>query len=58
MYSGAPKFAQEFFFWSYHLRVCSFNYRKYFVVEEHRYVQLYSNDITTNRPNRSGGPIL
>ena len=35
MYTGAPKFAQELFFWSYHLRVCSSNYRKYVVVEEH-----------------------
>ena len=23
MYAGAPIFAQELFFWSYHLRVCS-----------------------------------
>ena len=48
MYAGAPKFAQEFFFWSYHLRVCSSNYRKYFVVEEHWYGQLYSSDRRTD----------
>ena len=49
MYAGPPKFAQELFFWSYHLRVRSSNYRKYLVVEEHWYVQLYSSDIVSNK---------
>jgi hypothetical protein len=44
MYARA-KFAQELFFWSYHLRVCSSSYRKYFVVEEHKYIQLSSSVI-------------
>ena len=44
MYAGAPKFAQEFFFWSFHSRVCSSNWRKYLVVELHWYAQLYSSD--------------
>ena len=43
MYAGGPKFAQEIFFWSYHLRVCSSSFRKYFVVKEHWYLQLYSS---------------
>ena len=43
MYAGAPKIAQELFFWSYHLRVCSSYWRKYFAVEKHWYVPLYSN---------------
>ena len=32
MYAGPPKIAQELFFWRYHLRVSSSNWRKYFVV--------------------------
>ena len=38
MYAGPPKIAQELFFWSYHLRVSSSNWRKYFVVEAHYYI--------------------
>ena len=47
MHAGAPKFAQIFFFWSYRLRVCSSYWRKYFVVEEPWYIQLYSSDLNT-----------
>ena len=43
MYAGPPKIAQELFFWGYHLRVCSSYWQKYFVVEEHWYVQQYSS---------------
>ena len=34
MYAGPPKIAQELFFWSYGLRVCSSSWRKYFAVEQ------------------------
>ena len=43
MYAGAPKIAQELFFWSYHLKVGSSYWRKYFAVEKHGYVQLYTS---------------
>ena len=43
MYAGASKIAQELFFWSYHLRVGSSYGRKYFAVEKHCYVQLYTS---------------
>ena len=43
MYAGAPKIEQEFFFWSYHLTICSSNLRTYFAVEKHLYVQLCSS---------------
>ena len=46
MYSGAPKIAQELFFWSHHLGVGSSYWRKYFAVEKHSYVQLYTSDYT------------
>ena len=45
IHAGAPKFAQELFFWSYRLRVCSSYWRKYFVVEDHCYIQLYSSAV-------------
>ena len=44
MYAGAPKIAQELFFWSYHLWVGSSYWRKYLAVEKHCYVQLYTSD--------------
>ena len=43
MYAGPPKNAQELFFWSYHLRVSSSNWRKYFVVGAHWYIQPYTS---------------
>ena len=56
MYAGAPKFAQELFFWSCHLRVCSSYWRKYVVVGEHWYVQLYSSEQPTTL--LTGHPIF
>ena len=44
MYAGPPKIAQELYFLSYHLRVSSSNWRKYFVVEKHWYIQPYTSD--------------
>ena len=43
IYAWAPKNAQALVFWSYHLRVYSSHWRKYFVVEEQWYVWLYSS---------------
>ena len=43
MYAGPPKNAQELFFWSYHLRVSSSNWRKYFVAGAHWYIQPYTS---------------
>ena len=43
MYAGPPKIAQVLFLWSYHLRVSSSNWRKYFVVEAHWYIQRYTS---------------
>ena len=53
MYARAPKFAQKLIFWSYHLRVCSPNWRKYFVVEEHWYVQLSSSVLTGHKKRKT-----
>ena len=54
MYAGPPKIAQELLFCSYHLRVSSSNWRKYFFVEEHWYIQLYTSATLPSRP----GPTL
>ena len=44
MYAGPPRNAQELFFWGYHLRVSSSNWRQYFVVGAHGYIQPYTSD--------------
>ena len=54
MYAGPPKIAQELFFLSHPLRVCSSNGRKYFVVEEHWYVQLSSSELWAWAETKTG----
>ena len=58
MYAGGPKIAQELFLWSYHLRVGSSYWRKYFAVEKHCYVQQYTSDNSIKNVISGNGQIL